>query len=1007
MSQINRIDNVSSIDTSKELVFKYDGKQYKGYKGDTLASALLANDVHLTGRSFKYHRPRGIQTAGSEESVSLVQLETGNATEPNAKTTMIELYNNLEAKSQNCWPNVKFDINAINEKFSPIFVAGFYYKTFMPSQSLWMQFEKVIRKAAGLGVASSEKDIDRYTHKHHHCDVLVAGGGPSGLVAALEAAKTGARVTVMEETNEFGGWALTAPNSTIDDKKAIDWVSDIVDELSKFENVVLLTRTTVTGYFDHNYLTAVERISDHLGISSTESKLRERFYKIRAKSVVLAQGALERPLLFTNNDRPGVMMASAVRTYINRYSVLPGKNIVLHTNNDSAYYAAIDAHNAGAVVTVVDLRKDVSAKSESAKMAIDAGINVLENSSIIDVKGKHKVSAVEIAAVGDDGVSIVGKSYEIKADVVGMSSGWNPTIHLFSQSGGKVKWNNKTHMYVPGKFEQKLISVGACNGEFNMEKALNKAAADTNALLESVNLKSNSAATEYTACSFKPYVYDHIYVSPNKHGVKGKNGKMFIDFQHDVTVSDIYLADREGYKSVELMKRYTTTGMATDQGKAANVNAISVMASSRGISIPEQGTTTFRPPFTTISFGTLAGDNVGKVFEQRRLTPMNKRHEEVGAVYEPVGDWERARYYPITSKETMHNAVIRECDQVRKSVGMFDASTLGKIDIKGKDSGEFLDRVYTNVFSTLKPGKCRYGLMLNEHGMVWDDGVTSCIAENHYFMTTTTGGAGRVYEMLEEYHQTEWPELDVYITSVTEQTSVCAINGPNARKLLEKLCGSEDVSNEALPFMSHKAMKIAGMPAHVYRISFTGEIAYEIAVPSRYGMKLWDTIKDAGQEFDIVSYGTETMHVLRAEKGYIIVGQDTDGTVTPMDLGMNWIVSKKKKDFIGKRSFIRPDTARVGRKQLVGLKNSKSKVIIPEGAHIVTDPSVIPANMEGHVTSSYFANSSGGSFALALVENGLNRMGEVVDVIDMSGKKYKATITSSVFYDKEGEKVNG
>jgi len=1003
MTQKNRLPKGGRINRQKELSFQYDGKKYTGYDGDTLASALLANDVHLVGRSFKYHRPRGIMTAGVEEPNALVQLETGEYGEPNSRATQLELYDNLIAKSQNCFPSVKYDIGAVNKLISKFIPAGFYYKTFMPNMKGWMFFEKFIRQVAGLGKSTELPDPDYYARKTVYCDVLIAGGGFAGLVSALNAGKTGARVILMDEQNEMGGWGLTSPDMQIDGKKASDWVSDMLSKITKLDNVQVIPRCTVIGYFDYNFLTAVERITDHLGAGNGGDKPRQRFWRIRAKQVILAQGALERPMLFAENDKPGVMMASSIRTYVNRFGVLPGDNIIITTNNDTAYFTALDAFNAGAKITIVDIRKDL--KSDLLEQVKGKGITVHKNSAIVNVKGTHRVKAVEIMQLSDDGKSCIGEKKKINCNLVGMSAGWTPTAHLYSQARGKLKWDEQRTMFVPDYCQQSVQCIGGCNGTMDMSDTLNESAISG---IKAGKLSGNKSvsATKHKAIAHTEQPQRNLWIIPGEKPIT-RDRKHFHEFQNDATVTDILLAGREGYLSIEHLKRYTTTGMATDQGKTSNINALAVMAEYRGLTIPEVGTTTFRPPYSTTTIGAIAGGAVGELFEQDRRTPIDAWHKSNDAVYEPVGDWSRARYYPKNG-EDMYQAVQRETLATRTSVGVMDGSTLGKIDICGKDAGKFLDLVYTNVFSSLKTGFCRYGLMLNEHGMVWDDGVTARINENHYHMTTTTGGAGRVYEWLEELHQTEWPEMEVFITSITEQYAVATLNGPNSAKVLSKICKDIDLDNEVFPFMTFRNGTVAGIPASVYRISFTGELSYEINVPSRYGLQLWQEIIKAGKEYDICPYGTETMHVLRAEKGFIIVGQDTDGTVTPMDLGMNWIVSKKKQDFIGKRSFDRIDTSRQGRKQFVGLLTDNKNVVLPEGAHIIKGKSVEPpVKMLGHITSSYMSPNCGHSIALAMVEYGFNLKGEKVNVATMEGKIYSATIVDTVFFDKEGKRTNG
>jgi len=1004
MAGNKRLASGGRVDRAETVTFRFNGKSYSGLKGDTLASALLANGVQLVGRSFKYHRPRGIMTAGSEEPNALVQLGEGARTEPNMRATQIELFDGLVAESQNCWPSVGFDIGAINSVVSKYLPAGFYYKTFMWPASMWMTYEHFIRRAAGLGKAPVDADPDTYAQHHAACDVLIAGAGPSGLAAALTAGRTGARVILADEQNEFGGWLLT-DDSAIDGESPGAWVEKTVAELQAMGNVTLLPRTTVAAYFDHNFITACERVTDHLGPQSSNAVPRQRFWKIRAKQVVLAQGAIERPMVFADNDRPGVMLANALRTYVNRYGVLPAREIVVFTNNDSAYGAALDARAAGAVVHLVDTRPDPD--SPIVHKAREAGIQIHEGSGVTGVHGTKAIHAVEIAPLSEDGTAIAGPAFVVSATMVAMSGGWNPTVHLFSQSRGKLKFDEGLQSFVPDFTPQKARSAGACNGTLTLAGCLQEgleagAAAAADAGFATATPAAVPAVEEQGLGSMR-----QIWTIPTVHPLGQGKRKHFIDQQNDVTAGDVHLAAREGYLSVEHLKRYTTTGMGTDQGKTSNINALAIMSEIRAASIPEVGTTTFRPPYTPTGLGTMAGQGVKELFEQNRGTAMHRWHLENGAVFEDVGDWKRPRYFTTTG-ETMDQAVRRECLQARETVGIMDASTLGKIDIQGPDAAKLLNMVYTNAWDTLKPGRCRYGLMLNEHGMVFDDGVTTRLGENHFHMTTTTGGAARVLNWLEEWLQTEWPDMQVFCTSVTEQWAVATLSGPKARDVLEAVAPSLTLDPQSFPFMGMQEGPVAGIDARVFRISFTGDLSYEINVPARYGLALWEALMEAGKAFDIVPYGTETMHVLRAEKGFIIVGQDTDGTVTPADLDMNWIVSKKKDDFLGKRSLTRTDTARSGRKQLVGLLPADPNFVVPEGAHLVKEVKPEPPmEMVGHVTSSYYSPALGRSFALGLVKDGLNLKGQTFKVPLMSGRVETVTITDTVFFDKEGERARG
>jgi len=1000
MGQTYRLSEGGRIDRSKPLTFTYDGKSYEGCQGDTLASAMLANGVHLMGRSFKYHRPRGIFSAGCEEPNAIVQLEEGAYTEPNTRAPMIELYDGLKAKSQNCWPSVEWDVNAVNNWFKRLLPAGFYYKTFMWPPKLWMFYERQIRNAAGMGVSPMEHDPDWYENVHMHADVLVAGGGAAGLMAALSAAKAGARVIVADEQAELGG-ALLADTAEIDGKPAADWVADAIAKLEAHDNVTLLPRTTIAGYYDQNWLTALQRVTNHMGPGRGGNQPRERFLKIRAKQVVLAAGAIERPLVFADNDRPGIMLAGAVRTYINRYGVLPGLEILVFTNNDSAYATAIDAKKAGARVYVCDARKEP--KGDLVKQAEALGIKVYPNTVVTRAKGGKRVKGAEVMELTDDGLHVAGAHFSIDCDCIAMSGGWNPTVHLFSQSRGKLTWDDARAMYVPGPAPKinPSRSAGACNGMLDLAGCLKEGAEAGAGAARDAGFANASAVDVPLATSVAEEPIRPLWEVPS-HG----HGKKFHEFQNDSTSADLQLASREGYISVEHTKRYTTTGMGTDQGKTSNVNAIGIMARAQGKTIPEIGTTTFRPNYTPITFGAATGQNAGPLFEQERGSAMHSWHVANGAVFEDVGDWKRPWYFPKPG-EDMHAAVQRECRETREGVGIVDASTLGKIDIQGPDTAKLLEMVYTNAWAKLGVGRCRYGVMLNEHGMIFDDGVTTRLGENHFHMTTTTGGAARVMGWLEEWLQTEWPEMRVYCTSVTEQWAVASISGPKARDLLAELTDI-DLDPEGFPFMSVKEGKVAGVDARVFRISFTGEMAYEINVPQRWGLHLWEALMEHGEKYGICPYGTETMHVLRAEKGFIIAGQDTDGTCTPMDVGMDWIVSKKKGDFIGRRSFTRPDTARSDRKHLVGILTDDPKVVLPEGSHVVKElKPKPPMEMIGHITSSYMSPNVGRSIALALIKNGRNRMGESYWVPMLDGTRHKVTITDTVFFDKEGERARG
>ena len=999
VDQPYRLFSGGRIDRSRLVPFRFNGVDYAGFAGDTLASALLASGVHLVGRSFKYHRPRGIVSAGAEEPNALVQLESGPYTQPNLRATQIELYPNLSAWSQNCWPSVAFDIGAINNVASRLIPAGFYYKTFMWPRDYWMKYEHFIRRAAGLGRAPTEPDPDIYDKMHAHCDVLVVGAGPAGLASALAAARSGARVIVADEQSEPGG-SLLSENTTINDAPPMQWVRAVLDELGANEHVRVLTRATVSAYFDHNYLTIAERRLDHLPPGADVTKPRQRLWKVRAAQVVLATGAHERPLVFHNNDRPGVMLASAARSYLNRYAVRTGNRAVVATNNDSAWQAALDLSDAGIDVTVVDARAHAGALFEEA--AAKRGIQVLRNQVVVAAYGNKRVRSVEIGELATSGNALTVSGQRMPCDLVCMSGGWNPAVHLYSQSRGRLVFDSDKACFVPGESVQAERSAGAAAGTFDLAFAINDGREAGKAAAAQAGFRTRQRASAVKVDSVEEVPIRPIWRVPPRSG--HQDNKSFVDFQNDVTAADIRLAVREGYRSVEHTKRYTTTGMGTDQGKTSNVNAIAIMANAQGIDIPNVGTTTFRPPYTPVTFGVLAGRDLGELMDPVRRTPMHQWHQDHGALWEDVGQWKRPWYYPRRG-EDMRRAVARECVAARNAIGILDASTLGKIDIRGPDAAAFLNLVYTNGWKSLQVGRCRYGLMCTEDGMVFDDGVTVRLSEDRFLMHTTSGNAARVLAWMEEWLQTEWPHMKVYFNSVTEQWATASICGPLARELLRELCTDIALDSESFPFMSLREGTVAGIAARVIRVSFTGELSYEINVPADYGMALWNALMVNGARYGITPFGTETMHVLRAEKGFIIAGQETDGTVTPIDLGLERMVSKAK-DFIGRRSLSRPDSVRGDRKQLVGLRTDAASEVLPEGGQIVTAAHTTPpVPMIGHVTSSYWSENLGHSIALALVRSGRDRIGQSV-TIPLPGRKIHATICEPVFFDSSGERMH-
>ncbi len=985
---------------TKKISFTFDGKKYFGNENNTLAEALIDNGVFLIGRSFKYHRPRGIISAGSEEPNAIVQLESGNVTEPNVRATEVFLYEGLSARSQNNWPSVNFDLGSINDLLSPFFPAGFYYKTFMWPPKFWEKYEYFIRRAAGLGKSPNEDDPDKYEHFHYHCDVLVIGSGISGLYAAELAAKANLKVLLVEQYNSLGGEINSYASQNLQNNKSgkkenyeTKLFNEINLKLEKFENVKIIKHTSVFAYMHNNYLLACQKINS--------KDIRQIIWKIRAQKVVLATGSIERPLIFHNNDRPGIMLANSARKYANRNLNL-GKNIIVFTNNDYAYQAAIDFKllNTATKVLVVDIRN--SSKGDLVEQARGLGINILFNHVISNTSGRKKINSVSIHKINENTNSIIDRYGKVSCDLLCVSGGWSPTVHLFTQSRGKLIYRESDATFIPHKSFQNEISIGACNGTFELDKILEETYLKMSKLLSSFNKKIQKSDYNKIEKTF----YDkmkHLWIIPSN--INFNKTKMFVDYQNDVTAKDIKLALKEGYKSIEHVKRYTTTGMATDQGKTSNINALGIISELSKIPIHDLGTTTFRLPYTPVSFGALAGRHVKEFFDVERTTPMHNWHLDNGAKFEDVGQWKRAWYYPQNG-ENMFEAVNREVKATRDGIGILDASTLGKIDIKGQDANEFLNRVYTNSWSKLKIGKCRYGIMLGDDGMVIDDGVTSRLAENHYIMTTTTGNAASVMSKLEDWLQTEWPELKVYLTSVTEQFGTISINGPFAKNLMIKLFPNVDFSNENFSHMSFKNADIDNVKCRVMRISFTGEMCYEINVPSSYAKSLWEKCIELGNEYNITPYGTEAMHVLRAEKGFIIVGQETDGSVTPIDLDMSWIVSKKKYDFVGKRALSRKDTARNDRKQLVGILTKDPNYVLEEGAQLVNKISKLPMEMIGHVTSSYYSPNLGRSIALALVKEGLKKKDQTV-YAPMPDKTIEVKISNPVFIDPENERVEG
>ena len=996
MTQDYRVEKIGYINRSKKISFKFNGKKYYGYKGDTLASALLANGVHLVGRSFKYHRPRGFIGAGVDEPNAKVQLYNGSETEPNAVATEIELVEGLVAKSQNCWPSVKFDFGAINNFLSKFFPAGFYYKTFMWPKNFWYRvYEPIIRKAAGLGVAPLKADPDRYEHKFEYCDVLVTGSGPSGLSSALAAAKNGARVILAEDKPRFGG-SLLNDEVTIGNKKGKEWADEVVLQLKSMPNVLVKNRSQVFGYYDHNMMVMVERTKDHIENPSKYTP-RQKLWYIRAKEVILSTGSLERPLVFGNNDRPGIMLASAAKEYLKTYGVTVGKKPVIFTNNDTAYELAIEFKKNEINPLVIDVRENP--ESLVINEAKNLNINIKFSSAIANANGYRRVNSVVIGKLNKEKTEY--ESLEtIFCDCVCVSGNWTPTIHLSSQSGNKLKFDEKINAFIPNKKRQNEISVGSANGSFTLKKSLEEGfekGFETSNKITKKNLKSNPPT-----CNERNYTeQDKFWCMPLP---KNKNYKRCVDFQNDVYVSDIELAIREGFRSIEHVKRYTTLGMATDQGKTSNLNGLQLVSDIENKIVPEVGHTTFRPPYTPVTIGAIVGREVSKHYRPTRKSPMHLWHEKNNAIFVDAGLWLRPRYYK-QGDENLQEAAKREATNVRNNVGICDVTSLGKIDIKGPDSAEFLNRIYTNAWMKLPVGKARYGVMLREDGIVFDDGTTTRISENHYHMTTTTAQAVNVLSHLEYYLQAVWPKLDVNVLSTTEQWAGAALAGPNSRNLLGKLFPDTDVSNEAFPFMGFKEGDLFGVPARIFRISFSGELAYEINVESGYGVFMWEKIMELGKEMNIEPYGTEALSTLRIEMGHV-AGSEIDGRTIPYDLSLDGMLSKKK-DFIGKRSLNRKAFTELDREKIVGVVPLDKKTMIPEGSHLVLNANApLPNSKLGHISASCWSVEYNNPFSLAILKNGKKRIGEKLYALSpLKNKSIPVEVVSSHYVDPTGKRV--
>ncbi|NRB20465.1 MAG: sarcosine oxidase subunit alpha family protein [Rhodobacteraceae bacterium] len=975
-----RISGKGLLQGARPVTFSFNGRHLVGLEGDTLASALLANGVHLVARSFKYHRPRGILTAGSEEPNALVTIGSGAQSDPNIRATSQEIFAGLEARSQNCWPSVEHDLQAINDLAAPFLGAGFYYKTFMWPAAFWEKlYEPVIRKAAGLGALSGLADPDACEKAYAFCDLLVIGSGPAGLMAALTAGRAGADVILAEKDARMGG-RLLAEVEQIDGLSGVDWVAQVLAELASLDNVRLMPRTAITGAYDQGTYGALERVGHHQ--PRRDGLPRECFWRIVARRAVLAAGAIERPIAFANNDRPGIMTASAVRSYLNRWGVAPGQRVTVFANNDQAHHTARDLVEAGVhVALLVDSRHD----------APDSDLYpVIKGAQICDTSGRKRIDSITVRSVKGE--------QRIQTDCLAMSGGWNPTLHLTCHLNGRPQWNRDIASFVPTPGTVPgLACAGACNGTFSTKGALREGAEAAAQALADLGVQS--ARPDVPEAEDDPYNITALWAVPGK-------GRAWLDFQNDVTVKDVKQAAAENFRSVEHMKRYTTQGMATDQGKSSNVAALAVLADATGRGIPETGTTTFRPPFVPVSIAAMGAGAAGQAFRPQRLLTSHLASKEQNAPMIEVGLWYRASYFPTKGESNWRQSCDREVELVRSSVGICDVSTLGKIDIQGVDAAKLLDFVYANTFSTLKVGRVRYGLMLREDGFVMDDGTTARLGDTHYVMTTTTAAAGQVMAHLEFVHQVLRPEWDVQITSVTEQWAQFAIAGPKSRELLNDLL-DEPIIEANWPFMACGAVDVLGVAARLFRISFSGETAYELAVPARYGDALFRALLQRARALGGGAYGMEALNVLRIEKGFL-THAELNGTVTAFDLGMQAMVSKKK-DCIGKAMSARPGLMDEDRQRLVGLKPIGAVQQLSNGAHLFKpgDP-VERVYDQGYVTSAGFSPTLGHSIALAFLKNGADRIGEEIRLVDhMRGIDALCEVVSPVFFDPEGGRARG
>ncbi len=996
-----RVAGSGRIDRSTSFTVRFNGRKIAAYPGDTLASALLANGVRVVDRSFKYHRPRGIFSAGVEEPNALVRLRQGGRAEPNSLATTVEAFPGLEAASQSGWPSVDHDIGAALGAFSRFMPAGFYYKTFVGfgrGTRWWMFCERFIRRAAAGGRVAGETDPDSYEKVNAFCDVLVIGAGPTGLAAALAAGRAGARVLLVDQDHALGGSLLDEPLGGVGD----GWSAAVIAELRTLPTVRILTRTTAFGAYDGEVYGLIERVWDHVAAPPAHQP-RQRYWLVRAGAAVLASGAIEQPLVFGNNDRPGVMLAASVRSYLNRYGLLCGRRVVLCTGNDSVYPAAQELAAAGAAVTVVDLRKDLPpALTAGAAMA---GVSVLAGHAPVTAHGGKAVSGVTIAAVDAASGRTSGAARQLACDLLATSGGFAPTLHLWSQRGGRPGYDPARLAFIPvAGTVPRMLCAGAVAGEDGLAGCIDAGFAEG---ARAAQLTGHSGAVGNLAA---PALHDTGWcrdaaVVSAIHGPDGEvAAPAFVDFQHDVKRSDLELAQREGYVSIEHAKRYTTSGMATDQGKTSNLNVLAGMAEIGGTTIDAVGTTTFRPPFTPIAFGAIVGREHGHHFRPTRLSAMHEWHVSHTSSFVQAGLWQRPFCYPQPG-EGQPEACLREARHVRQAVGIIDVSTLGKIAVQGPDAAEFLDRVYVNTFRTLKVGRLRYGVMLREDGVVFDDGTTARLAETEFVMSTTTVNAARVQAQLEHLLQTAWTSLRVQVTSVTDQWAAVAVAGPAARQLLQAACRGADLSATALPHMALTHASIAEVPVRIHRMSYSGELSYEVYIPAGFGQLVWEALLAAGQPFGVIPYGTEAMGTLRVEKGHV-AGGELDGRTTLKDLALERLASPRKP-FVGSVLRQRPALEDPERPSLVGLQVIDRATPIRAGALLFPETGEIAGHGEGHVTSVTFSPVVEGHIALALLARGQSRVGEVVRCADLlAGQTTLCRVTVPCFVDPEGVRQN-